>query len=317
MNCKFNQNKVRFAEINDNNLEQRIDNYLLRELNGVPKTHIYKIIRKGEVRVNKKRIKPTYKLQLGDIVRIPPVKTVQKMEVKVDQPLISYLEQTILFESKQLLVINKPSGLAVHGGSGISYGLIEAVRLMRPQDKFLELVHRLDRDTSGCILIAKKKQVLNSLHQQLRERSSDKRYLGLLCGNWNGGERVVDVPLKKNTLKSGERIVTIDPQQGKQSRSIFSPLKAYSDTCLVEIKIETGRTHQIRVHSQYLKKPLVGDQKYGNFACNQRFKKMGLKRLFLHSSQITINLPNSTKAHTFKAPLAEDLQQVIDKLNEQ
>jgi len=316
MNYTNEQNKVRLIEINENQLAQRIDNYLLRLLSGVPKTHIYKIIRKGEVRVNKKRIKPTYKLQIGDIVRVPPIRTAQKMEVNVQQPLIAFLETSILFENEQLMVINKPSGLAVHGGSGISYGLIEAVRKMRPDEKFLELVHRLDRDTSGCILIAKKRIVLNSLHQQLRDRQSDKRYLGLVCGYWKGGERKIDAPLKKNTLKSGERMVNVDPKEGKESTSFFVPIKSYTDASLIEIKIITGRTHQIRVHAQHINMPLVGDEKYGSYACNQRFKNIGLKRLFLHSSQISIRLPDSNKTHTFKAPLPKELQQVIDKLDE-
>lgn len=316
MNHENKHNKVRLIEINENQSGQRIDNYLLKILSGVPKTHIYKIIRKGEVRVNKKRIKPTYKLKIGDVVRVPPVKTTEKMEVKVRQTLIAFLENAIIYEDQQIMVINKPSGLAVHGGSGISYGLIEAVRAMRPDESFLELVHRLDRDTSGCILIAKKRNTLNILHQQLRERQSDKRYLTLLCGTWSGKERKITAPLIKNTLKSGERMVRVDANQGKPSTSVFNPVKVYSQASLIEVKIVTGRTHQIRVHAQHIKMPVAGDEKYGNFACNQRLKEAGLKRLFLHSSQISVQLADDGKLHTFKAPLPDELEKILEQLNE-
>ncbi len=309
-----NTNKVHFIEVDANMEHQRIDNFLLRYLHKVPKTHIYKIIRKGEVRVNKKRIKPVYKLVCGDNIRIPPVKTAEKTKHTPSSSLVNVIKNAILFENKQLLVINKPSGLAVHGGSGINHGLIETLRYMYPEQSFLELVHRLDRDTSGCILIAKQRTALISLHKQLRLRESDKRYLALCCGKWGAGERVIDAPLLKNTLKSGERMVTVDVA-GKASRSIFMPKIKYTDYCLFEVKIETGRTHQIRVHAQHIKHSIAGDNKYGSFACNQRLKKYKLNRLFLHASQITIDMDFSNQGkQTFKAPLPENLEAVLNTL---
>jgi len=310
-----NRGKVHFVEVDENMEKQRIDNFLSRYLHQVPKTHIYKIIRKGEVRVNKKRIKPVYKLLLGDVIRIPPVQVNEKVSHTPSSSLIKLIKNSILFENKQLMVVNKPSGLAVHGGSGINHGLIESLRYIYPDEKFLELVHRLDRDTSGCILIAKQRTALISLQNQLRERTTDKRYLALTCGQWSSGERIVDIPLQKNTLKSGERIVRVDAA-GKSSRSIFFPKKKYQNYCLFEVKIETGRTHQIRVHAQYLKHPVAGDTKYGSFACDQRLKAKGLNRLFLHASQITVTMDFSELGkQTFKAPLPENLQQVLDHLD--
>jgi 23S rRNA pseudouridine955/2504/2580 synthase len=307
--------KVHFVEVDENMEKQRIDNFLSRYLHQVPKTHIYKIIRKGEVRVNKKRIKPVYKLLLGDVIRIPPVQVNEKVSHTPSSSLIKLIKNSILFENTQLMVVNKPSGLAVHGGSGINHGLIESLRFIYPDENFLELVHRLDRDTSGCILIAKKRTALISLQNQLRERTTDKRYLALTCGKWNSGERIVDVALQKNTLKSGERIVRVDVA-GKASRSIFIPKIKYQNYCLFEVKIETGRTHQIRVHAQHLKHPVAGDTKYGSFACDQRLKKKGLKRLFLHASQITVNMDFSELGkQTFNAPLPENLQQVLKNLD--
>ncbi|MBF0264659.1 MAG: RluA family pseudouridine synthase [Gammaproteobacteria bacterium] len=307
-------NQVHFQTVTENEQGQRIDNFLKQYLYHVPKSHVYKIIRKGEVRVNKKRVKAEYKLKLDDQIRIPPVNVQQKLEIHPNDSLLEQLSKSIIFESNQLLVINKPSGLAVHGGSGISYGLIEAVRKMRPDERFLELVHRLDRDTSGCILIAKKRSVLTYLHQQLRDKSTQKYYQALVCGKIQGNSIKVDKPLRKNTLKSGERIVTIDPM-GKQAISIFKPIQNYHDLTLVEIKILTGRTHQIRVHAQSIGHELVGDRKYGNFACNQRIKSLGLKRLFLHAKRIEVKMPDDPKSLVFEAPLSSDLTQLLSKLD--
>ncbi|MFK5984459.1 MAG: RluA family pseudouridine synthase [Pseudomonadota bacterium] len=308
--------KVHFIEVDENMENQRIDNFLCRYLHKVPKTHIYKIIRKGEVRVNKKRIKPVYKLVCGDRIRIPPVKTAEKTTHTPSSSLIDLIKNSILFENKQLLVVNKPSGLAVHGGSGINHGLIETLRYMYPEQSFLELVHRLDRDTSGCILIAKQRSALVSLHKQLRMRESDKRYLALCCGGWNSAEKVIDAPLLKNTLKSGERMVTVDVT-GKACKSIFIPKQKFQNYCLFEVKIETGRTHQIRVHAQHIKHPIAGDNKYGSFACNQRLKTKKLNRLFLHASQITIDMDfSNTGKQTFKAALPENLQNVLNNLKD-
>jgi len=310
-----NRGKVHFVEVDENMEKQRIDNFLLHYFHKVPKTHIYKIIRKGEVRVNKKRVKPVYKLLLGDVIRIPPVKVSEKVLHTPSSKFVKLIQNSILFENDYLMVVNKPSGLAVHGGSGINHGLIETLRFIFPDEKFLELVHRLDRDTSGCILIAKKRVALTSLQNQLRERTTDKRYLALTCGQWSSAKRIVEAPLQKNTLKSGERIVRVD-SEGKASRSIFIPKIKYQNYCLFEVKIETGRTHQIRVHAQHIKHPVAGDSKYGSFACDQRLKSKGLNRLFLHASQITVNMDFSNDGiQTFNAPLPDNLQQVLDMLD--
>lgn len=311
MNHKIINHSVKFIEIDHQNAGQRIDNFLLNQLKGVPKSHIYKIIRKGEVRINKGRIKQTYKLQYGDTIRIPPVKLAEKKELPAPgRSLLSLIEQSIIFEDSSLLIINKPSGVAVHGGSGISYGIIEAIRALKPEEKFLELIHRLDKDTSGCLLIAKKRSALISVQDLLRKRQTDKHYLALLCGQPGFKREKVTAPLLREELKSGERFVRVD-QQGKESTSFFTVIERFDDTALLEIKIITGRTHQIRVHSKFLGHNVAGDSKYGNYACNQRLKDRGLKRLFLHSAQMTFKHPDSGKKMTVKAPLSADLEQFL------
>ena len=275
--------KVQFVEISADHAGQRIDNYLMCQLNGVPKSLVYRIVRKGEVRVNKGRIKPEYRLKEGDMVRIPPVRQAEKNAPgKASDKVLQQIESRILFEDKRILVLNKPSGLAVHGGSGLSFGLIEALRELRPNDKNLELVHRLDRDTSGCLIIAKKRSALRRLHEQLREGSMDKRYLTLLKGKWKGTSKWVDAPLLKNVIKSGERLVFVDPK-GKDARTQFSPYSVGNEASLMSVKLDTGRTHQIRVHAQHLGYPIAGDDKYGDDEFNRQMKSKGLKRLFLHA----------------------------------
>lgn len=311
MNHKIITHSVKFVEINANNAGQRIDNFLLNQLKGVPRGHIYKIIRKGEVRVNKGRIKQTYKLQYGDSVRIPPVSLTKKKALPAPgRSLLTLIENSIIFEDSSLLAINKPSGVAVHGGSGVSYGIIEAIRALKPDEKFLELIHRLDKDTSGCLLIAKKRSALIAVQDLLRNRQTDKRYLALLCGLPDFNKQKVTAPLLREELKSGERFVRVD-QKGKESTSFFSILERFNDSVLAEVKIITGRTHQIRVHAKYLGHNVAGDSKYGNYACNQRLKNRGLKRLFLHSAQISFKHPDSGKNITIKAPLSSDLEQFL------
>ncbi|MEM6510953.1 MAG: 23S rRNA pseudouridine(955/2504/2580) synthase RluC, partial [Pseudomonadota bacterium] len=243
--------QVTFVTINEDHLGQRIDNFLITHLKGVPKSAVYKILRKGEVRVNKKRIKPVYKLQLDDVIRIPPIRVSEREEFvpsKLDK--VTRLEDDILFEDKYLMVINKPSGMAVHGGSGLSYGLIEALRVLRPEERSLELVHRLDRDTSGCLLIAKRRSVLTALHEQLREKTMEKNYWALVEGQWDSKTKNVTEGLRKNTLKSGERVVRVDNTEGKPSHTRFKVLERFNDCSLVQASPVTGRTHQIRVHTQ-------------------------------------------------------------------
>ena len=311
--------KVQFVEISADHAGQRIDNYLMCQLNGVPKSLVYRIVRKGEVRVNKGRIKPEYKLKEGDLVRIPPVRQTEKKEPgKASDKVLKQIESRILFEDKRIMVINKPSGLAVHGGSGLSFGLIEALRELRPNDKSLELVHRLDRDTSGCLIIAKKRSALRRLHEQLREGSMDKRYLTLLKGKWQGRSRWIDAPLLKNVIKSGERLVFVDPR-GKEARTQFIPNSVGEDASLMTVKLDTGRTHQIRVHAQHLGMPIAGDDKYGDDEFNRQLKGKGLKRLFLHAFSLKFSLPDPETGEdvsiSVQAPLDKELVNVLKKLD--
>ncbi|MFL0809444.1 MAG: 23S rRNA pseudouridine(955/2504/2580) synthase RluC [Agarilytica sp.] len=306
--------KVQFLTISADEAGQRLDNFLLRILKGAPKSLIYRVIRKGEVRINKGRAKPERKLQAGDIVRVPPVRLGEQAPVaKPSEALENILEASILYEDSGLLIVNKPSGLAVHGGSGINLGLVEALRQTR-DTSYLELVHRLDRDTSGCIILAKKRSVLRQLHEKLRaDRGIDKQYLALVKGHWSNRRGSVDVPLKKNELKSGERIVRVDPE-GKASKTLFHMEEQYSECSLVRAKPITGRTHQIRVHAQHAKHPLVGDEKYGDDAFNKRMRKLGFKRLFLHASSLSFTL-NDGKSIEVHAPLPNDLASALKNLS--
>jgi len=305
--------KVRWVTVDEGSDGQRIDNFLLRELKGVPRTHIYRLLRKGEVRVNKGRAKANRKLILGDVVRIPPVRLPTREEAgKPSHSLMQLIDKSIIYEDDLLLIISKPSGLAVHGGSGISFGVIEVLRALRPEAKFLELAHRLDRDTSGCLLVAKKRSALRILQDLQREGKVNKRYLALLEGRWRRGKEDVRVPLKKNILQSGERRVKVDPE-GKDSRTIFRVRQAYSQATLVEAELKTGRTHQIRVHAAWLKSPILGDTKYGDETANKWARSQGLKRLFLHAVYLHFPWPGRTD-YEIEAPLPEDLVALLEKL---
>lgn len=306
--------KVQLVDIGAEQAGQRIDNFLLTRLKGVPKSAIYRMIRKGEVRVNKGRIKPEYKLVEGDSVRVPPARTAQKDEAPafIGDQLKKLLESAILHEDGGLIVLNKPSGLAVHGGSGVSLGVIEALRVMRPQQKFLELVHRLDRDTSGVLLVAKKRSVLKQLHDDLREGRVHKTYLALLFGRWNGRQHKVEAPLKKFDLASGERVVRVS-QEGKSSLTHFTQIRLFDQATLVEANPVTGRTHQIRVHAQFAGHPIAGDDKYISREQNAFFVERGLKRLFLHAFRIEFNNSEGERVQ-FEAPLPSELQSVLDKM---
>ena len=306
--------KVRLVEIDEANEGQRLDNFLRTQLKGVPKTYIYRIIRKGEVRVNKGRIKPEYKLQSGDSVRIPPVRISESADqLHIHQGFAHSLEMAILYEDDQLIVINKPSGLAVHGGSGLQFGLIEALRKIRPQQRMLELVHRLDRDTSGCVMVAKKRSMLKFLHEALRGDSVQKYYKALVVGHWPNRKRLVDASLQKNVLKSGERMVTVTAE-GKRSKTEFQVCVHYPGYTLVEAKPITGRTHQIRVHCRHAGFPILGDEKYGDEGANKAAKQSGFKRLFLHAERLEIPRPDSTETLRITAPLASDLTAWLGQL---
>lgn len=304
--------QVQWLEISEANCEQRLDNFLISYLKGVPKTRIYRMVRKGEVRVNKGRVEVSYKLALGDIVRIPPVRVSEKERDIVVQPSLKYsLENHILYEDDGFMVLNKPSGFAVHGGSGINSGVIEALRQLRPQQKFLELVHRLDKETSGCLLIAKKRSVLKLLHELFRGDGMQKTYLALLVGQFKRKKQWVDVPLLKNVSQGGERMVMVS-QAGKPAETLFTRLRTFQDMTLVHAAPKTGRTHQIRVHAAWLGHPIVGDDRYGEDELNKAFKKRGYKRLFLHAEQLKFMHPVSGKALHFVAPLPDDLQLLLD-----
>lgn len=310
------QHQVRFVDIDADAAGQRIDNFLITQLKGVPKSHVYRLLRKGEVRVNKGRVKAEYKLQAGDQVRIPPVRLAERPEViPPSQSLTHTLENAILYEDKSLLIVNKPSGLAVHGGSGISLGLIESLRQIRPQDKFLELVHRLDRDTSGCIMIARKRSMLRVLQDQLREGKMSKTYHALVKGQWPEHCHKVNAPLRKLESAGGGRIVKVDPE-GKASLTLFRVLKRFPDSTLIEAKPVTGRTHQIRVHAQSVGCALVGDDKYGDDAFNSVMKRRGINRLCLHAARLEIQLPDRAELLCVEAPMELPLARAIENLEQ-
>lgn len=289
---------------------QRIDNFLFSRLKGVPRPRVYRALRSGEVRINGGRAKPTNRLALGDRVRLPPLRVAeQTVPASPGRGLRTLLDEAILYEDDGLLVLNKPSGMAVHGGSGQSLGIIEALREMRPQARFLELVHRLDRDTSGCLLVAKKRAVLTSLHAQLRETVVDKCYLTLLVGRCRRDPFVIDAPLRKNTLRSGERVVTSDAE-GKAAVTRFVPVRRVEQASLVWALPETGRTHQIRVHAAIAGHPVAGDSKYDERESLARLRIIGLRRLFLHCSSMTVEYPPGGNLRV-EAPLPAELVAVL------
>lgn len=309
--------RVQFIDITEHQHGQRIDNFLLSLEKGVPKSRIYRALRKGEVRVNKGRIKQTYRLQTGDVVRVPPLHVAENTApTTVPDHIAQRITANILLEDDDLLVLNKPAGIAVHAGSNIKQGIIEALRILRPELPFLELVHRLDRDTSGCLLLAKSRPALLHLQQQMLNHDMNKRYLTLLKGNWNDEQRTIEQPLQKNAVSSGERMVKVDAE-GKYAKTVFVPLKHFSETQLTEAILFTGRTHQIRVHAAFTGHPLAGDEKYGQRAFNKEMKKSGLKRLFLHAWKLDIAHPTTDEPLALEAPLPDELQRTIELLEQQ
>jgi 23S rRNA pseudouridine955/2504/2580 synthase len=306
---------VQIVAISADQAGQRIDNFLRTQLKGVPKSMIYRIVRKGEVRVNKKRIKPEYKLEEGDQVRIPPVRVAEREDNAVSAKLdkVAALETCILYEDDYLLILNKPSGTAVHGGSGLSFGVIEGLRALRPDARFLELVHRLDRDTSGVLLVAKKRSALRSLHEQLRLKGMQKDYLALVRGQWQSHCKVVQAPLLKNILQSGERIVRVN-SEGKPSETRFKVEERFEHATLVKASPVTGRTHQIRVHAQHAGHPIAFDDRYGDREFDQQLRGTGLKRLFLHAAALRFEHPNTGETVRIEAPLDTQLRYCLQML---
>lgn len=310
--------QVSFVSVDDDQAGQRLDNFLMARLKGVPKSKIYNVIRKGEVRVNKGRTKPDYKICNGDEIRIPPIRIAEREPAaKASNTMTKLLEGSILFENEGLLVINKPPGLAVHGGSGVSLGLIETLRQMRPDARYLELIHRLDRDTSGCIMVAKKRSMLRHLQAALREKNTSgitKVYQALVIGHWPKTCRRVDAPLLKIEVADDERVVRVHAE-GKPSLTEFKLLQDYTNCSLVEARPITGRTHQIRVHAKHMGHSLVGDEKYGDDDFNKEMRVLGVKRLFLHAAELGFYLPEAKEKTIVRAPLAADLASVIKKLS--
>jgi 23S rRNA pseudouridine955/2504/2580 synthase len=292
--------------------EQRIDNFLMRNIKGVPRSHIYRILRSGEVRVNSRRVDPTYRVQAGDRVRIPPMRVSESRATRGPAPA---LELPVLFEDEALLALDKPAGLAVHGGSGISFGVIERMRSARPGLRFLELVHRLDRETSGVLLLAKKRSALTGMHAALREGRTGKKYLALVHGVWRGGARKVDLPLRKYVTHEGERRVSVDREDGKESRTVFAPARRFAGATLLSAELHTGRTHQIRVHLNHLGFPIAGDDKYGDFDWNRALAKGGLKRMFLHACEFSFQHPLTGDPLAIQSALPPELELFLDRLD--
>jgi 23S rRNA pseudouridine955/2504/2580 synthase len=307
---RLSKDSASWHEIDENAHDQRIDNYLHRLLKGVPKTHIYRILRSGEVRVNSGRVEASYRLQSGDRVRIPPVATSRAGVSTAGPAPRPKLKPHVLFEDEHLLVLNKPAGRAVHGGSGISLGIVEQLRLERPEAKFLELVHRLDRDTSGVLLLAKKRSALTALHADLREGRVRKYYSVLVHGAWRAARQDVRLALDKHVLASGERRVSVS-EQGQTAHTVFRLAERRGNFSLLDAELKTGRTHQIRVHLAHLGFPIAGDDKYGDFALNRQLISVGLKRMFLHAARVVLKHPATGLATDFHAPLPPELGQFL------
>src|SRR5450759_741669 len=309
---------VAFETVDENAVNQRIDNFLLSRLKGVPKSHVYQIVSSGQVRVNKKRVEAAYRLQIDDLVRIPPVRVAAKAPAsRIRIPENTALLPLILFEDDSLIALNKPSGLAVHGGSGVSLGAIELLRREFPQLKFLELVHRLDRETSGILLVAKKRAALLGMHSMLRSGAKDGRienhYLALVKGVWKNERQHVKARLQKFHTASGERRVTVD-QDGQEAHTVFKLVKSFPGASLLDAEIKTGRTHQIRVHLAHVGFPILGDDKYGDFTLNKELHRRGLKRMFLHAHRLSFDHPVSGERLDIQCPLPVELESYLETL---
>jgi 23S rRNA pseudouridine955/2504/2580 synthase len=309
---------VQFLAVGEESAGQRLDNFLIRVLKGVPKTHVYRIIRSGEVRVNKGRASADSRVASGDVIRIPPVRLSESVAAKAEKPAPAR-EFPVLFEDEHLLAIDKPAGVAVHGGSGVSFGVIEQLRQARPSATFLELVHRLDRETSGILLVAKKRSALTKLQDQFRERETGKTYLALAIGAWPGNKKVIDQPLHKYLQADGERrvkVVAKDDPDGMRSITLVKVQEQVPGFSLLEVTIKTGRTHQIRVHLANAGHPIAGDDKYGDFDLNKSLQKEGLRRMFLHAWRLQFDHPATGERITLQAPLPQELQKFTDHVRQ-
>lgn len=309
--AKETQRSVALVTVDDERAGQRLDNFIMAQVRGLPRTRVYKLVRSGEIRVNKGRKPASYRIQAGDVVRIPPMRLAVQEGPVVNAGLVSQFPDWILFEDSHLLAVNKPAGIAVHGGSGVSYGLIELARAARPELKHLELVHRLDRDTSGVILLAKRRSALRALHESLRNRTAHKTYWALVSGSWPARKQQVKANLARDVLRSGERMASVNPE-GKFALTKYHVLQKLAGATLVAAEPVTGRTHQIRVHCQYAGHPILGDPKYGLESDNRDWKSKGLKRMFLHAAEIDIPWQEGRLA--IQAPLDPTLKELIGRL---
>jgi 23S rRNA pseudouridine955/2504/2580 synthase len=310
---------VSYVEAQDGDDGQRLDNFLLRTLGAVPRSLVYRILRTGEVRVNGRRAKPAYRLAAGDRVRLPPLQDAGRKQDSTpakapSKSLRDFVTAAVMHEDRDLIVVNKPAGVAVHGGSGVSFGVIEALRAVHPQLKELELVHRLDRETSGCLLVAKRRAILRDLHAQLRERRMQKRYLTLVAGRWPFGAKTIDLPLKTNLKQGGERVVRVH-SEGQSAVTTFKPIEQFGKVAtLLDVDLGTGRTHQIRVHAAHAGYPVAGDEKYGDREKDAKLKAYGLSRMFLHAASLTFR--RGDESFTATAPLPTELETVLERLRE-
>lgn len=308
-----NKSAIEYFMVTKDTEDQRIDNFLINRLKGVPKSHVYRLVRKGEVRVNKKRVTAFYRLKQGDSVRIPPLFLPEKAQTAPpSKDTLAKLAKRILFEDENLLIINKPAGMSVHAGNTVRVGVIEALRHLYPKHPQLELAHRLDSETSGCLILAKKKRILRELHTLLREGKMVKTYWALTKGKWKDSELRVNLPLHKDYQDGGKHVVTVHPQ-GKSALTVFHTLRSFQrEASFVEVKIHTGRTHQIRVHAKSQGHPIAGDDRYGDSAFNQLVRKIGLKRMFLHARAIDFTLPSLKQRIKVVAPLDPELEECIE-----
>ena len=305
---------VQYLTVDEDRNGQRIDNFLIGQFSKLPKTLIYRWIRKGELRVNKKRVKQTYRVVAWDLVRIPPFSLEEEVPIKVSDDHLSFLESLILFENDDYLIINKPSGIAVHGGTGINSGLIERLRQLRPHAKKLELAHRLDKETSGCMIIAKKYSILTYFHEALKKREVQKTYHALVHSSWSNKIKQIDLSLKRHLLPHGERVVRVDKAEGKEALTFVRILQKFTNYTLVEAMPHTGRTHQIRVHLAAFNCPIVCDKKYGIEAKDQILYQKGFQRLFLHAAALSFKDPKTGEKVLFEAPYAQDCQKLLQML---
>ena len=308
LNSHITHNSVMYVEISADHAGRRIDNYLFSVLQDVPRSRIYQMLRKGEVRVNSKRVKQGYRLQEGEKLRIPPVSHKSEISHELPRPyLLDIIKKSIIYDDEILMVINKPSGVVVHGGTGASFGVIEILRILKKDNiGTLQLAHRLDRDTSGILLISKSMRFLTFLHECFKNRKIKKNYKALLKGQLDKDMLRVTNSLARNIVRGGERLSSV-ADEGKQAETVFKKIKLINDSTLVDVNIKTGRTHQIRVHAESINHPIAGDEKYGNKIYNKNMKKSGLKRLFLHAESITIPAYNGNKPFVINAPLADEL----------